>query len=76
MLRNNYLARGGALGVTNMDVSISVYCFICFAMPGEMCRTKYLVHGLGEVTPVICPTHATRLIDSQRFALPPLYRAA
>lgn len=45
--------------------SIDVYCSTCFAMPGEACRTKYLVHGHDEVTPVICPTHSARLADSQ-----------
>jgi hypothetical protein len=35
-------------------------------VPGEMCRTKYLVHGHGEVTPVICPTHITRLLVRAR----------
>jgi hypothetical protein len=44
----------------------TVYCPTCFAMPGELCRTKYLVHGHGEVTPVICPPHRARLDDSQK----------
>ncbi len=47
---------------------MNVYCVICFALPGEWCRTKYLVHGQGEVTPVICRTHAARLAESQRLA--------
>jgi hypothetical protein len=51
-----------------MGHGIDVYCSICLAMPGEMCRTKYLVHGDDEVTPVICPTHMTRLVDSQHEA--------
>jgi len=46
--------------------STSVYCPTCFAMPGEMCRTKYVAHGEDEVTPVICPPHRARLIDSQK----------
>jgi hypothetical protein len=45
---------------------IDVYCSTCFATPGEMCRTKYLVHGNDEVTPVICRTHYARLLDSQK----------
>lgn len=44
-----------------MDEGIDIYCSTCFAMPGEACRTKYLVHGQDEVTPVICPTHSARL---------------
>lgn len=46
-----------------MDRSIDVYCSTCFALPGEPCRTKFLVHGHDEVTPVICPTHNSRLVD-------------
>ncbi len=49
-----------------MSHGLSVYCPTCFAVPGEMCRTKYVVHGHDEVTPVICPTHRTRLVDSQK----------
>jgi hypothetical protein len=49
-----------------MDNGIDVYCSTCFAMAGEACRTKFLVHGHDEVTPVICPTHSVRLVDSQR----------
>ncbi len=45
---------------------MNVYCLICFALPGELCRTKYLVHGQDEVTPVICRTHTARLIDSRK----------
>ncbi len=44
----------------------SVYCPTCFAIPGEVCRTKYLVHGHNEVTPVVCPTHRARLADVQK----------
>jgi hypothetical protein len=47
-----------------MDEGIDVSCSICFAIPGELCRTKYVVHGYDEVTPVICPTHSSRLVDS------------
>jgi hypothetical protein len=43
-----------------------VYCPTCFAMPGELCRSKYLAHGRDGVTPVICTTHPARLMDSQR----------
>jgi hypothetical protein len=52
-----------------MANAMDVYCSTCFAMPGEMCRTTYLVHGAGEVTPVICPTHTSRLADSQRESI-------
>jgi hypothetical protein len=46
-----------------MDIDINVYCSTCFAVPGELCRTKYIVHGYQEVTAVICPTHNSRLVD-------------
>jgi hypothetical protein len=49
-----------------MSHAISVYCPTCFAVPGELCRAKYVVHGHNEVTPVICPTHRPRLVDSQK----------
>jgi hypothetical protein len=49
-----------------MDLGIDVSCSICFAIPGEMCRTKYLVRGQGEITPVICPTHSSRLKAGER----------
>jgi len=49
-----------------MGDEINVYCPTCFATPGELCRTKYLVHGNDEVTPVICPAHLARLLDSQK----------
>jgi hypothetical protein len=49
-----------------MEDGIEVYCYICCAMPGEMCRSKYIVHGKDEVTPVICPPHSTRVVDGQR----------
>lgn len=48
-----------------MDASIEVYCPTCFALPGEHCMTKYVVHPDG-VTPVLCATHSTRVVDSQR----------
>jgi hypothetical protein len=47
----------------------SVFCPTCFAAAGEKCRTKFLVHGNGEVTPVICRTHLGRLLDSQKDSL-------
>jgi hypothetical protein len=50
-----------------MDEGINISCSICFAIPGELCRTKYVVHGHHEVTPVICPTHRSRLIDAKRL---------
>jgi hypothetical protein len=43
-----------------------VYCPTCFAMPGESCVSKYIVHGAGELTPVICATHDTRIVESER----------
>ena len=49
-----------------MSSDIDVYCSICFALPGELCRSKFLAYGHGEVMPVICPTHKTRLIAAQR----------
>ena len=49
-----------------MDLGIYVSCSICFAVPGEKCRSKFLVRGKGEITPVICPTHSTRLADGER----------
>ena len=49
-----------------MGDAMDVYCSTCFALPGEMCRTKYLIHGKDEVTPVICRTHSARLVESQR----------
>ena len=52
-----------------MSRDIDVYCSTCFALPGELCRSKFLVYGLGEVMPVICPTHQTRLIAGQRKVL-------
>jgi hypothetical protein len=52
-----------------MDLDINVYCSTCFAVPGEQCRTKYIVHGFQEVTAVICPTHNSRLVDSDRASI-------
>jgi hypothetical protein len=52
-----------------MDDDIGVYCATCFAMPGELCRTKYVVHGNDEVTPVICRAHSARLLDSQKDSI-------
>jgi len=49
-----------------MDLGIHISCSTCFAMPGEKCRNKYLVGGHGEVTPVLCPTHSTRLVGGER----------
>jgi hypothetical protein len=49
-----------------MDLGIDVSCSICFAIPGEMCRTKYLVRGEGEITAVVCPTHDSRLEAGER----------
>jgi hypothetical protein len=49
-----------------MNYGTQIYCPTCFAIPGEICRTKYVVHGHGEVTAVLCPTHSTRLAESER----------
>jgi hypothetical protein len=49
-----------------MDFGIDISCSTCFAIPGEKCRTKYLVRGQGEITPVICPTHNSRLEAGER----------
>jgi hypothetical protein len=43
-----------------------VYCPTCFAMPGELCRSKFLAHGRDRVTAVVCAAHPARLVDSQR----------
>jgi hypothetical protein len=59
-----------------MTNAVDLFCSTCFALPGESCRTKYLVHGDGEVTPVICPTHSIRLIDSQGTVLAAADRVA
>jgi hypothetical protein len=56
-----------------MAPGIDVYCSTCFAMQGEPCRTKYLVHGHDEVTPVICPTHNARLVDSHANSIRHLF---
>jgi hypothetical protein len=52
-----------------MGNDIDVYCSTCFALPGELCRTKFLVYGRGEVMPVICPTHHARLLVRRRDSL-------
>ncbi len=52
-----------------MSSEIEVYCSTCFALPGEACRTKFLVYGLDEVMPVVCPTHQARLITAQKKAM-------
>jgi hypothetical protein len=52
-----------------MGDDLNVYCPTCFAMPREMCRTRYLVHGDGEVTPVICRTHIGRVLNSQKDSI-------
>jgi hypothetical protein len=52
-----------------MRDDLRVFCPICFATPGEMCRTRYLVHGNGEVTPVICRTHIGRVLEGQKDSI-------
>jgi hypothetical protein len=49
-----------------MDLGFDLSCSTCFALPGEKCRTKYLVRGEGEITAVICPTHDSRLEAGER----------
>lgn len=48
-----------------MDGNTDVYCPTCFAMPHEPCITKYVLNADG-VVPVMCMTHSTRVVDSQR----------
>jgi hypothetical protein len=49
-----------------MAENTDIYCSTCFAMPGESCVSKYLVHGDDVLTPVVCPTHPGRVVDSER----------
>lgn len=44
---------------------IDVGCPTCFAIPGELCRSRFLLNG-DRVVPVVCATHQARSIDSQR----------
>jgi hypothetical protein len=53
-----------------MDDGINISSSTCFAVPGELCRTKYVVHGRDEVTPIICLTHNSRLTDRLRVVPP------
>jgi hypothetical protein len=46
-----------------------VFCSICFALPGEQCRSKFLVYGRGDVMPIICRPHSARLVASHRQAM-------
>jgi hypothetical protein len=41
-----------------------------------LCRTKYVVHGKDEVTPIVCPTHNSRLSDRLKVVPPASDRAA
>jgi hypothetical protein len=52
-----------------MDHAIDTYCPSCLAMPGERCRSKYLILNKEEVLPVVCPTHSARLVASERESL-------
>jgi hypothetical protein len=52
-----------------MDHAIESYCPSCFAMPGERCRSKYLILKDDEVLPVVCPTHRARLVVSERQSM-------
>jgi hypothetical protein len=51
-----------------MAKDTDVFCSICFALPGEVCRTKFLVYGRGQVMPVACRTHSDRLVASHRHS--------
>ena len=52
-----------------MSNELDVYCSTCFALPGERCRTKFLVYGRNEVMPVVCPTHDARVQAKRRATL-------
>jgi hypothetical protein len=52
-----------------MGSEFEVYCSTCFALPGELCRTKFIIYAADEVMPVVCPTHHSRLVASRREAL-------
>ena len=52
-----------------MDHAIDTYCPSCFAVPGERCRSKYLVLNGDEVLPVVCPTHTARSLVSERQSM-------
>jgi hypothetical protein len=52
-----------------MDQAIDTYCPSCLAMPGERCRSKYLILNKDEVLPVVCPTHSARLVANERESL-------
>jgi hypothetical protein len=47
-----------------MDDEIELYCPTCFALPGERCRTGYVIRNDDEVLPLICVTHNARLLAS------------
>ena len=64
-MRTHFNSLIAVLTVNTMDNGLDVYCSTCFAMTGEACRSKFLVHGHDEVTPVICRPHSARLVDSQ-----------
>jgi hypothetical protein len=51
-----------------MAKDTDVFCSICFALPGEECRTKFLVYGRDRVMPVICRTHNARSVASHRHS--------
>jgi hypothetical protein len=36
-------------GANTMNDGVDVYCYICFAMPGEMCRSKYTPTQIPEL---------------------------
>ena len=44
-----------------MTDETELYCPTCFAVPGERCRTGYVIRNDDEVLPLICVTHNARL---------------
>jgi hypothetical protein len=52
-----------------MAKDTDVFCSTCFALPGEECRTKFLVYGRGRVMPIACRTHNARSVDSHRESI-------
>ena len=52
-----------------MAKDTDVFCSICFALPGEECRTKFLVYGRDRVMPIACRTHNARAVASQRHSI-------
>jgi hypothetical protein len=68
-LVNASLTRG-ELPVAN---DTDVFCSICFALPGEKCRSKFIAYGRDQVMPIICRTHNARLVASHRHSIRQLF---